>query len=149
MRYKLAAPTGRAAKRIIEGTGKFAATVHRLLEFDVASMKFTYNESHALKLDFLIVDEASMIDVFLAHALLKAVPETAHIVFIGDIDQLPSVGAGNVLNDLIASGVVPCIRLTQIFRQAQDSLIIVNAHKINKGDFLLPSCPMRVAILCS
>ncbi len=74
-----------------------------------------------------------MIDIFLAHAILKALPETAHVVFIGDIDQLPSVGAGNVLNDLIASGLVPCVRLTQIFRQAQDSLIIVNAHKINQG----------------
>lgn len=141
VRYKLAAPTGRAAKRIIEGTGKFATTVHRLLEFDVASMKFTYNEMHALKLDFLIIDEASMIDIFLAHAILKALPETAHVVFIGDIDQLPSVGAGNVLNDLISSGQVPCVRLTQIFRQAQDSLIIVNAHKINRGEFPVTFLP--------
>ena len=141
VRYKLAAPTGRAAKRIIEGTGKYATTLHRLLEYDVASMKFTYNETHALKLDFLIIDEASMIDVFLAHAILKAVPETAHLIFIGDIDQLPSVGPGNVLNDLIASGIVPCVRLTQIFRQAQDSLIIVNAHKINKGEFPVSFLP--------
>ncbi len=141
VRYKLAAPTGRAAKRIIEGTGKYATTIHRLLEFDVSSMKFTYNETHALKLDFLIIDEASMIDVFLGHAILKALPETAHVVFIGDIDQLPSVGAGNVLNDLIASEVVPCVRLTQIFRQAQDSLIIVNAHKINKGEFPVTFLP--------
>ena len=141
VRYKLAAPTGRAAKRITEGTGKFAATIHRLLEFDVASKQFTHNESHALKLDFLIIDEASMIDIFLAHAILKAVPESAHVVFIGDIDQLPSVGAGNVLNDLIASGIVPCVRLTQIFRQAQDSLIIVNAHKINRGEFPVTFLP--------
>ena len=105
LRYKLAAPTGRAAKRIIEGTGKFATTIHRLLEFDAASMKFTYNETHALKLDFLIIDEASMIDIFLAQAILKAVPETAHVVFIGDIDQLPSVGAGNVLNDLLQAAL--------------------------------------------
>ena len=139
--YKLAAPTGRAAKRIQEGTGKFAMTLHRMLEFDFMSMQFVHNEQNALKTDFLIVDEASMIDVFLAHALLKAVPLTAHVVFIGDIDQLPSVGAGNFLNDLIASGVVPIVRLTQIFRQAQDSLIIVNAHRVNKGEFPTTSIP--------
>lgn len=141
IRYKLAAPTGRAAKRIIEGTGKYAVTIHRLLEFDPAARAFTYNETHALKLDFLIIDEASMIDIFLAHAILRALPETAHLVFIGDIDQLPSVGAGNVLNDLIASGIIPCMRLTQIFRQAQDSLIIVNAHKINRGEFPVTFLP--------
>lgn len=133
--YKLAAPTGRAAKRIIEGTGKFAMTVHRLLEFDPRSMGFTYNETHALKLDFLIIDESSMIDIFLANAILKALPATAHVVFIGDIDQLPSVGAGAVLTDLIESKKVPCVRLTHIFRQAQNSLIVVNAHKINRGEF--------------
>ena len=141
IRYKLAAPTGRAAKRIIEGTGKFAMTIHRLLEFDPASRSFTHNETHALKLDFLIIDEASMIDIFLAHSLLRALPDTAHIVLIGDVDQLPSVGPGNVLNDLIASKLVPCIRLTQIFRQAQDSLIIVNAHKINRGEFPVTFLP--------
>ncbi len=141
VRYKLAAPTGRAAKRIIEGTGRFAMTVHRLLEFDPNSMGFTYNETHALKLDFLIIDEGSMIDVFLAHAILKAVPETAHLILIGDVDQLPSVGAGNVLHDLIGSGIVPCVRLTQIFRQAQDSLIVVNAHKINRGEFPVSFLP--------
>ena len=104
MQYKLAAPTGRAAKRIIEGTGRFAVTLHRLLEMDVTTKKFTYNETNALKLDFLIIDEASMIDIFLAHAILKALPDNAHVVFIGDIDQLPSVGPGNVLNDIISSG---------------------------------------------
>jgi exodeoxyribonuclease V alpha subunit len=133
--YKLAAPTGRAAKRIIEGTGKFAMTIHRLLEFDPRTMGFTYNETNALKLDFLIIDEASMIDIFLAHAILKALPATAHVVFIGDIDQLPSVGAGAVLTDLIESKKVTCIRLTHIFRQAQNSLIVVNAHRINRGEF--------------
>lgn len=133
--YKLAAPTGRAAKRIMEGTGKFAMTIHRMLEFDPRAMAFTYNETHALKLDFLIIDEASMIDVFLAHSILKALPATAHVVFIGDIDQLPSVGAGAFLTDLIASDKVPCVRLTHIFRQAQNSLIVVNAHKINRGEF--------------
>lgn len=133
--YKLAAPTGRAAKRIQEGTGRFAMTLHRLLEFDFMSMQFVHNEQNALKTDFVIVDEASMIDVFLAHALLKAVPLTAHLVFIGDIDQLPSVGAGNFLCDLIASCTVATVKLTEIFRQAQDSLIIVNAHRVNKGEF--------------
>ena len=141
LKYKLAAPTGRAAKRITEGTGRFALTIHRLLEFEVSNMKFTYNETNALKVDFLIIDEASMIDIFLAHAILKALPETAHVVFIGDVDQLPSVGPGNVLNDIISSGIVPCVRFTQIFRQAQDSLIIVNAHKVNKGEFPVSFLP--------
>jgi exodeoxyribonuclease V alpha subunit len=139
--YKLAAPTGRAAKRIIEGTGRYAMTIHRLLEFDVSTMSFTHNEHHALKVDFLIVDEASMIDIFLAHALLKALPHKAHLVLIGDVDQLPSVGAGNFLHDLIASNTVACVRLTQIFRQAQNSLIVVNAHRINKGEFPVSFLP--------
>ncbi len=141
MNYKLAAPTGRAAKRIIEGTGKFAMTIHRMLEFDPKTMNFTYNESHALKLDFLIIDEASMIDIFLAHSIVKALPASAHVVFIGDIDQLPSVGAGAFLTDLIDCGKVPCVRLTHIFRQAQNSLIVVNAHKINKGQFPVSYLP--------
>jgi exodeoxyribonuclease V alpha subunit len=135
LQYKLAAPTGRAAKRMNEGTGKHAETLHRLLEFDVSTMGFTRNEQNALQLDFLIVDEASMIDIFLAHAILKAVPFNAHLVLIGDVDQLPSVGAGNFLKDLIASNAVACVRLQQIFRQAQDSLIIINAHRINTGEF--------------
>ena len=139
--YRLTAPTGRAAKRMAEGTGRTAATIHRLLEFDFLTRSFMRTEQNALKLDFLIVDEASMIDIFIAHALLKAVPFDAHIVFIGDVDQLPSVGAGNFLNDLIASKKVPCIRLTQIFRQAQDSLIIVNAHRVNSGEFPVSSLP--------
>ncbi len=133
--YRLAAPTGRAAKRITEGTGRHAATLHRLLEFDPSIMSFKHNESNALKLDFLIIDEASMIDVFLAHALMKAMPISAHILFIGDIDQLPSVGAGNVLHDIIETKTIPSVRLQHIFRQAQDSMIILNAHKINNGEF--------------
>jgi exodeoxyribonuclease V alpha subunit len=133
--YKLAAPTGRAAKRIHESTGKPATTIHRLLEFDPNSMSFTRTEKNPLELDFLIVDETSMIDIFLANALLRAVPTSAHVVLLGDIDQLPSVGAGNVLHDLIASELVPCTRLTHIFRQAQESLIITNAHRINNGEF--------------
>lgn len=139
--YKLAAPTGRAAKRITEGTGRFAATIHRLLEFEVATRSFVHNEENALKTHFLIVDEASMIDIFLANALLKALPLHAHLVLLGDVDQLPSVGAGNFLNDLIASGAVACIRLQHIFRQAQDSLIIMNAHRINHGEFPLGYSP--------
>lgn len=139
--YKLASPTGRAAKRITESTGKKAATLHRLLEFDVSTMGFSRNEQNALQLDVLIVDEASMIDIFLAHAVLKAIPLNARVVFIGDIDQLPSVGAGNFLNDLIASKQVATVRLTQIFRQAQDSMIIINAHRINQGEFPISPLP--------
>ena len=139
--YRLAAPTGRAAKRIIEGTGRNAVTIHRLLEFDVSTMSFTHNEQKALQLDFLIIDEASMIDIFLAHAILRALPHNAQVIFIGDIDQLPSVGAGNFLCDMIASKKVACIQLTEIFRQAKNSLIIVNAHKVNKGEFPTTSDP--------
>jgi exodeoxyribonuclease V alpha subunit len=133
--YRLAAPTGRAAKRMFESTGKNTETLHRLLEFTPTTMAFARNEQNALPVDILIVDEASMIDVFLMHALLKALPWNASLVLIGDVDQLPSVGAGNVLKDLIDSGKVAVVRLTQIFRQAQDSLIIVNAHRVNHGEF--------------
>lgn len=139
IRYKLAAPTGRASKRMFEGTGRNAETLHRLLEFRPETMSFARNEQNALELDFLIVDEASMIDVFLMHSVLKALPENSHLVLLGDIDQLPSVGAGNVLNDLIESNKVTTIKLTEIFRQAQDSLIIVNAHRVNNGEFPQPS----------
>lgn len=135
VKYSLAAPTGRAAKRITEGTGRPASTIHRLLDFDVSTMSFRYNESHPLAVDFLIVDEASMIDVFLASALIKALPLSAHLVLIGDIDQLPSVGAGNFLHDMIASKKVTTISLKHIFRQAQNSLIVINAHRINNGEF--------------
>jgi len=139
--YKLAAPTGRAAKRINETTRKPATTLHRLLEFDVSTMRFKHNEQNALDLDLLIVDEASMIDIFLAHSLLKALPYNAHLVLIGDVNQLPSVGAGNMLNDLIASEKIPTIRLMHIFRQAENSLIIQNAHRINQGEFPASSLP--------
>lgn len=141
VRYKLTAPTGRAAKRMFEGTGKTALTIHRLLEFDVSIMKFKHDEQNALDLDYLIIDESSMIDVFLALSLLKALPLDARIVLIGDCDQLPSVGAGNFLNDCIASGKIATVRLTEIFRQARDSLIITNAHKINKGEFPASALP--------
>lgn len=135
--YKLAAPTGRAAKRIIESTGRFAVTLHRLLEFNPQTFSFTYDEKNALKVDFLIIDEASMIDIFLAYALIKALPLTAHIIFIGDIDQLPPVGPGNFLQDIIASKKFPVTRLDFIFRQSHNSLIAYNAHQINKG--IMPS----------
>ncbi|KKP35923.1 MAG: helicase, RecD/TraA family protein [candidate division TM6 bacterium GW2011_GWF2_32_72] len=133
--YRLAAPTGRAAKRIMESTGRHAVTLHRLLEFDFTTMSFAHNENNSIKSDFLIVDETSMIDVFMALAVLKAVSFDAHLLFIGDVDQLPSVGPGNFLKNLIESGVVPTTMLTEIFRQAQDSLIITNAHRINRGEF--------------
>ena len=135
VKVRLAAPTGRAAKRMFEGTGKPTETIHRLLEFAPGGMGFQRNERNALSVEFLIIDEASMIDVFLMHSLLKALPTRAHVLFLGDVDQLPSVGAGNVLNDMIESSIISVARLTQIFRQAQDSMIIVNAHRVNKGEF--------------
>ncbi len=141
IRFKLAAPTGRAAKRMFESTGKNSETLHRLLEFTPGAMAFARNEQNALDVDILIVDEASMIDVFLMHAILKALPWNSQLLLIGDVDQLPSVGAGNVLNDLIASERVAVVRLTQIFRQAQDSMIVVNAHRVNHGEFPQSSLP--------
>ncbi len=133
--FKLAAPTGRAAKRMFESTHRNTSTLHRLLEFNPTIMGFNKNEQDALDLDFLVIDEASMIDVFLMHSVLKALPINAHLILLGDIDQLPSVGAGNILKDLINSEKITVVKLIEIFRQAQDSLIIVNAHKINKGEF--------------
>ena len=133
--YKLAAPTGRAAKRITESTKRQASTLHRLLEFDFISAQFSRNESNTLEINFLIIDEASMLDVFLAYAVLRALNLNTHLVLIGDIDQLPSVGPGNFLKDLINSDVINITKLKDIFRQAQDSLIITNAHKINQGLF--------------
>ena len=128
----LAAPTGRAAKRLSETTGMEAKTVHRLLEVKPPE-GYQRNESNPLEGDVLIVDECSMIDLLLMHNLLKAVPDSMTLILVGDVDQLPSVGAGNVLRDLIDSGCFPVVRLTKIFRQAQSSRIITNAHRINKG----------------
>ena len=130
----LAAPTGRAAKRMSEATGKEAKTIHRLLGYNPAE-GYGKNDENPLEGGVLIVDESSMIDVILMNSLLKAVPSHMRLILVGDIDQLPSVGAGNVLRDIIDSGVVPVIRLTRIFRQAQSSRIITNAHKINQGIF--------------
>lgn len=129
-----AAPTGRAAKRLSEVTGKEAKTIHRLLGF-TPSGGFVHNEDNPLDGDVLIVDEASMIDLLLMNTLIKAVPPTMRLIFVGDIDQLPSVGAGNVLRDMIDSGMIPVVRLTRIFRQAMTSRIITNAHKINQGKY--------------
>lgn len=128
----LAAPTGRAAQRMSEVIGREAKTIHRLLEWKGG--EFQMNENNRLQTDFLIVDECSMLDISLTASLLKAVPDACQVLFIGDPDQLPSVGAGNVLKDIIASGVVPCFRLTKVFRQAQQSLIIQYAHQINRGE---------------
>ena len=133
-RILLAAPTGRAAKRMSEATGKEAKTIHRLLEFNPAE-GYGRNDENPLDGDVLIVDESSMIDIILMNSLLKAVPLSMRLILVGDIDQLPSVGAGNVLRDIIDSGAVPVIRLTRIFRQAQSSRIVTNAHKINQGTF--------------
>ena len=131
-RILLAAPTGRAAKRLSETTGMEAKTIHRLLEVKPPE-GYQKNEENPLEGDVLIVDECSMIDILLMYNLLKAVPDSMRVILVGDVDQLPSVGAGNVLADLIASGAVPVIRLTRIFRQAQGSRIILNAHRINRG----------------
>ncbi len=132
-RIVLAAPTGRAAKRLSESSGLPAKTVHRLLEFSYPRGSFQVNEQRPLDADLIVVDEASMIDVLLMHHLLKAVPRGAVLILVGDVNQLPSVGPGNVLGDIIASGTVPVVELTEIFRQAAGSLIIVNAHRINQG----------------
>ena len=130
----LAAPTGRASKRMSEATGKEAKTIHRLLEYNPAE-GYGRNDENPLQGGVLIVDESSMIDVILMNSLMKAVPSHMKVILVGDIDQLPSVGAGNVLRDIIDSDVVPVVRLTRIFRQAQSSRIITNAHKINQGVF--------------
>ena len=132
LKILLAAPTGRAAKRMSEATGMEAKTIHRLLEFKPPE-GYQKNEEEPLEGDVLIIDECSMIDIVLMNSLLKAVPEHMRLIFVGDIDQLPSVGAGNVLRDMIDSEVFPVIRLTRIFRQAQTSRIIMNAHRINAG----------------
>ncbi len=129
----LAAPTGRAAKRLSEATGRPASTIHRLLGYS-PSEGFKINEKNPLPADLLVVDEASMLDIVLAYHLFKALAPGTHLLLVGDVDQLPSVGAGDVLRDIIASGTVPVTRLTRIFRQAADSYIITNAHRINRGE---------------
>jgi exodeoxyribonuclease V alpha subunit len=132
--YALAAPTGRAAKRLAEATDRAAKTIHRLLEFKPQKGSlFQRHEENPLEADMVIVDEASMLDLLLTNHLLKAVHPESHLLLVGDVDQLPSVGAGNVLRDIIESGVAAVVSLTEIFRQAEGSLIVENAHRINHG----------------
>ena len=138
-RVLLAAPTGRAAKRMTEQTGLEAKTIHRLLEIDPKHGGFSRNEENPLDCDLLVIDETSMVDVPLMNALLKAVPDRSGLLLVGDVDQLPSVGPGQVLADVIASGRVPVARLTEVFRQAAESRIVVNAHRINAGK--MPEAP--------
>lgn len=129
----LASPTGRAAQRLSEVTGQAATTIHRLLEFEPKTMTFRRNEENALFADAIVIDEASMMDLFLANSLVKAISATSQLLLVGDTDQLPSVGPGNVLGDLIASGKIPVITLNEVFRQAKASQIVNNAHRINQG----------------
>ncbi len=135
----LAAPTGRASKRMTEATGKEAKTIHRLLEMgysdDEEGMLFQRNEDNPLGADVIIIDEVSMVDIILMNSLLKAISRGTRLIFVGDVDQLPSVGAGNVLRDIIDSKVIKVVRLNEIFRQAGESMIVVNAHKINQGEY--------------
>jgi exodeoxyribonuclease V alpha subunit len=128
-----AAPTGRAAKRLSEMTGIEAKTLHRLLEFDPSKMGFKRDLDNQLDCSAIVVDESSMVDLFMAHSLLKATPKDCLLLMVGDIDQLPSVAPGNILKDLIASEKIPVVRLTQVFRQAEKSAIIRTAHQINHG----------------
>jgi exodeoxyribonuclease V alpha subunit len=141
----LAAPTGRASKRMSEMTGKEAKTLHRLLEIgymdDGDQLQFARDESNPLDVDVVIVDETSMVDILLMNGLLKAISPGTRLIMVGDVDQLPSVGPGNVLKDIIESGAVKVVKLTEIFRQARESMIIVNAHRINKGQY--PQCNLK------
>jgi len=134
LKVSLCAPTGRAAKRLEETTGREAKTIHRLLEFNPQLMRFMKNESRPLKGNVFIVDESSMIDTTLMYSLLKGIPEDGRLILIGDVDQLPSVGPGNVLRDLMDSGEIEVVKLEKIFRQSAESTIITNAHKINAGN---------------
>lgn len=137
LKVNLAAPTGRAAKRMTETTGIEAKTIHRLLEYSYKEegMLFGLDEENPLDTDLLIIDEASMIDILLMNSLLKAVSIGTRLILVGDVDQLPSVGPGNVLRDIINSNVVKVVRLNEIFRQGEESLIVLNAHRINRGDY--------------
>ena len=138
LNYVLAAPTGRAAKRLTEVTGEEASTIHRLLESTIdpttGDMVFLRDESNPLKTDVVIVDEMSMVDVLLLHSLLRAIPAGKRLIFVGDPDQLPPVGPGFPFGDMLRSGTLPTVRLTEIFRQAQESLIVMNAHRVNNGE---------------
>lgn len=133
LRCMLCAPTGRAARRLSEATGRQARTIHRLLEVDPAGGSFKRRQDNPLECDVLVLDEASMVDVVLMHQLVRAIPPRAALVIVGDVDQLPSVGPGNVLRDIIESAAVPVVRLVEVFRQAAESRIVTNAHRINRG----------------
>lgn len=146
-RVHLAAPTGRAAQRLAETTGGYAQTIHRLLKYDPGKGGFVHHSDNPLATDFLVVDEASMLDTRLAAALLQAVPSAAHLLLVGDTDQLPSVGAGNVLKDLIAAGLAPVTRLEVIYRQQRESLIVATAHAVNRGEAGLPPTAAEVAAI--
>lgn len=135
IRVSLCAPTGRAAKRLNEATGYPAKTIHRLLEYDPRAHAFKHNQNNHLSTDMIIIDEASMIDIMLWYNLIKSIPNHASVLIVGDTDQLPSVGPGAVLSDMINSQAIPIVKLTEIFRQASNSQIIVNAHRINQGQF--------------
>jgi exodeoxyribonuclease V alpha subunit len=137
--FELASPTGRAAKRLAEATGQPARTIHRMLGYTPGQNKFAFDEKNPLAADIVIVDEASMLDTVLAYALFKAVDPRSHLLLVGDVDQLPSVGAGDVLRDLIASGAAAVTRLDVIFRQGEQSTIITNAHRVNHG--VMPQFP--------
>jgi exodeoxyribonuclease V alpha subunit len=150
VRIHLASPTGRAAKRMAEAAGREAATIHRLLEWAPARGAFQRNAHRPLETDLVIVDEASMIDVVLMNGLVRAVPLTATLLLVGDAEQLPSVGPGTVLKDILDSGRVPAVRLTEIFRQAEQSRIVLNAHRVNRGEFpdlSRPAAPKESGVL--
>lgn len=144
LRVSLCAPTGRAAKRMSETTGLTAKTIHRLLEFDPQTGRFKHYAEKKLSGDVLVIDEASMIDITLAYQLIQAIPGRAAVIWVGDIDQLPSVGPGTVLRDIIESGRFSVCRLTEVFRQAATSRIITNAHRVNRGE--LPVAPERASV---
>jgi exodeoxyribonuclease V alpha subunit len=141
MKILLAAPTGRAAKRMTEQTGIEAKTVHRLLEIDPKTGGFRRGADNPLDCDLLVIDETSMVDISLMFSLVKAIPARAALLLVGDVDQLPSVGPGQVLDDIINSGAIPVARLTEVYRQAAESRIVVNAHRINRGE--MPEWPKR------
>jgi exodeoxyribonuclease V alpha subunit len=159
--FLLAAPTGRAAKRMSELTGEDAKTIHRLLEFSPKTGHFLRNEGNLLECDAIILDEGSMLDISLMNSLLRATPDEATLIIVGDVDQLPPVGAGSVLKDIIESHVIPSVKLTEIFRQAKKSRIVINAHRVNAGlppdlgppeaseatDFYFVECPTQAKVL--
>ena len=136
--FALTAPTGRAAKRLAESTGHPAKTIHRLLEMNPHTGRFVHDEHHPLDIQLLVVDECSMVDIPLMHQLWRALPPKAHLLLVGDVDQLPSVGPGSVLKDLMNCGLITVVRLVEIFRQASTSQIITNAHRMNQGEMPLP-----------